>query len=225
MGWSVFIDDPVPYDEGVRIQEVIHRARLEDRIPDTVLFLEHRPVITRGRRGRDNFLLSTPEDLAAKGIDYHVSSRGGDITWHGPGQVVMYPIIRLGTHEADTHGYLHNLEEVAIRTCGDYGVKAWRREGKSGAWTDAGKIAAIGFKIQRRVTLHGISFNVRPELSGFQLIVPCGLAGEPVCSLQTILGNRCPSVQEARCTMQRHVQQVLDRTLEPRTLEQVMAEA
>jgi lipoic acid synthetase/lipoyl(octanoyl) transferase len=210
---GIFFDKPVPYAEGVRIQEQLHAERLDDRIPDTVLFLEHTPVVTLGRRGRDNFLLVPADELARRGIDVVRSSRGGDVTYHGPGQLVMYPILKLGTNEADAHGYLWNLEEIAIRTAAEFGVRAFRLEGKSGAWTDAGKVAAIGFQLKRWVTLHGMSFNVAVDLAGFAAIVPCGLVGDPVASLKTILGERCPSLALVRAAMKTHFESVCGRQL------------
>ena len=210
---AFFFDRPVTYADGVRLQEKLHAQRLADEIPDTVLFLEHAPVITLGRRGRDNFLLVTEADLARRGIELARASRGGDVTFHGPGQIVMYPILKLGTHEADSHGYLWNLEEIAIRTAADFGVTSFRREGKSGAWTDAGKIAAIGFQLKRWVTLHGMSFNVDVDLAGFQAIVPCGLVGEPVTSLKTILGAGCPALAQVRESMKSHFEDVCGRKL------------
>ncbi len=214
MAFALFFSDPLPYAEGLRMQEALHAARVADRIPDTVLFLQHRPVITLGRRGRSNHLLAREDQLRARGIDLFEASRGGDVTYHGPGQVVMYPIIRLGQGGLGSHGYLHNLEEVAIRTCAAFGVEAWRREGKNGAWTAAGKIAAIGFKIQRWVTLHGMSFNVEAGLGGFELIVPCGLAGEPVASLRSLLGEATPSVAQVAEAMAGRFEAVTGRTLD-----------
>lgn len=214
MAYAIFFPDPLPYAEGLRIQLALHQARLDHRIPDTVLLLQHHPVITLGRRGRDNHLLAHADELKRRGIDLFESSRGGDVTYHGPGQVVIYPIMRLGTTGTDSHGYLHNLEEIAIRTCATFGVDAWRREGKSGAWTKAGKIAAIGFKIQRWVTQHGMSFNVEEGLIGFDLIVPCGLAGEPVASLRKVLGTCGPSVELVAEQLANHFENVCQRPLE-----------
>lgn len=210
---AIYYDRPVPYEEAARIQLALHADRLAGRIPDTVLFLEHPPVITLGRRGRDNYLLLAPEEYARRGIEVVRSTRGGDVTFHGPGQLVMYPILKLGSNEADAHGYLWNLEEIAIRTAADFGVASFRREGKSGAWTDAGKIAAIGFQLKRWVTLHGMSFNVDVDLAGFQSIVPCGLVGEPVASLKSILGERCPTVAQVRDSMKTHFEDVSGRKL------------
>lgn len=214
MAWAIFFPNPVSYAEGLRIQHAIHEARRNNSIPDTVLFLQHTPVITLGRRGRTQHLLAGEEKLKKHGIELFESSRGGDVTYHGPGQLVMYPILRIGESGSDSHGYLHNLEEIAIRTASTFGVEAWRREGKSGAWTASGKIAAIGFKLQRWVTMHGMSFNVEDDLAGFQLIVPCGLAGEPIASLRKIVGERCPSVADVANSMAGHFEVVCERALQ-----------
>lgn len=210
---ALYLHDPVRYADGVRFQEALVAARQADQIPDTVLFLQHHPVITLGRRGRTQHLLATPDVLARYGVDLVTSSRGGDVTYHGPGQLVIYPILKLGSSESDSHGYLTNLEEVAVRTAADFGVTAYRRPGMNGAWTDAGKIAAIGFYLKRWVTMHGMSFNVDLDLAGFQLIVGCGLVGEKVSSLRHILGDRCPSLAVVRDHVAHHVEQVLGRAL------------
>ena len=173
-------------------------ARIAGQVPDTILLLEHTPVITLGVRACLQHVLFSPAILAQRGIDLVKSSRGGDVTWHGPGQLVMYPIIKLGEQEADARGYLYNLEEIAIRTAAAFGVEAFRRSGLTGAWTTEGKLAAIGIRLKRWVTLHGISFNVHPDLSGFAAIIPCGLAGESVTSLQVILKSACPKLDDVK---------------------------
>lgn len=205
---GVRFDRPVRYADGVRLQERLVAARQADRIPDTVLFLEHPPVVTLGRRGRDNFLLRPAEELRALGIDVERASRGGDVTYHAPGQAVMYPIVKLGRAESGAHGYLWQLEEIAIRTAASFGLCAYRREGMNGAWTDAGKIAAIGFHLKRWVSMHGMSFNVNLDLRGFSYIVGCGLVGEPVSSLAEQLGGRCPDVATVFARMAEHVADV-----------------
>ncbi len=212
--YSVSFHDPVPYPSGLAIQHRLLKARQENEIPDTVLILQHPPVVTLGNRGRDNYLLKTEEEYRALGIDLIQAERGGDVTFHGPGQWVLYPILHLGGNEADSHGYLSNLEEIAIQTLGDFGVEGFRKEGKSGAWTDAGKIAAIGFRLKKWVSFHGMSFNVSNDLSGFQTIVPCGLVGEPVASLQTILGDACPEMDRVRDSLLNHFADVCGRELE-----------
>ena len=212
-GWAIRFATPVSYDRGIAFMEALHAARVADDIPDTLLLVQHEPVVTLGRRGRDRHLLCTAEELAARGIALRVAGRGGDATYHGPGQWVLYPIIRLGGAVADAHSYLWRLEEIAIRTAGAFGVAAYRRPGMSGAWTDAGKIAAIGFYIRRWVTLHGMSFNAAPDLSGFETIVPCGLVGEKVASLATILG-RPPSMDQVGQVLLEQASTVLARAVQ-----------
>lgn len=212
--WSVSFKAPVAYQQGLDIQRRLLKARQEDRIPDTVLILEHTPVVTLGNRGRDNYLLKTEAEYRALGIDLFHAERGGDVTFHGPGQWVLYPILYLGGNEADSHGYLNNLEEIAIRTLGDFGIEGFRREGKSGAWTAAGKMAAIGFRLKKWVSFHGMSFNVCNDLTGFNTIVPCGLVGEPVASLKTILGDTCPDMTTVRDSLLNHFSTVCRRKLE-----------
>lgn len=213
--WAITIVTPLPYDDSVRLQTALVNARIAETIPDTVLFLEHTSVITLGVRAQDSHVLLSSADLKRRHIDLYHSSRGGDATWHGPGQLVMYPIIRLGEQEADAHGYLHNLEEIAIRTAGDFGIAAYRRPGLTGAWTQAGKLAAIGIRLKRWVTFHGMSFNVKPDLAGFTTIVPCGLAGEAVTSLEKLLGAACPTLAQVRAHMERHFSDVCRRELKP----------
>lgn len=212
--WSVQFKHPVPYRQGLEIQHRLLAARQAGSIPDTVLLLQHDPVVTMGNRGRDNYLLKTEEQYQEMGIELFRAERGGDVTYHGPGQWVLYPILHLGGNEADSHGYLDNLEEIAIRTLGDFGIEGFRREGKSGAWTDAGKIAAIGFRLKKWVSFHGMSFNVSNDLAGFNTIVPCGLVGEPVATLKAILGDNCPSMACVGESLLRHFASVCGRELQ-----------
>ncbi len=212
--WSVSFDEFVPYQRGLDIQRRLLKARQENRIPDTVLILQHKPVVTLGNRGRDNYLLKTEEEYRTLGIEVFHAERGGDVTFHGPGQWVLYPILFLGGNEADSHGYLKNLEEIAIRTLGDYGIEGFRREGKSGAWTESGKVAAIGFRLKKWVSFHGMSFNVCNDLMGFNTIVPCGLVGESVATIKTIMGNECPPMNQVRDSLLNHFSTICDRRLE-----------
>lgn len=211
--YAIYFEQSLPYRDGVILQEAVLEARIKDQVPDIVLFLEHLPVITCGVRTKPAQILLVPAELKKKGIEIAVTSRGGAATFHGPGQVVMYPIIKLGGAMADVHGYLYNLEEVAIRTAADFGVKAYRRKGMTGAWTDEGKLAAIGVRFKRWVTYHGLSFNVDLDLSGFSAIVPCGLAGEKVASLKLLLGDKCPPVEKARECLANHFGSVCARDL------------
>ena len=210
---AIFIDRPLSYQAGLLLQGKILEARIQDLIPDTVLFLQHLPVITCGVRSKPEQILVSNRELKARNIDISRSSRGGAATYHGPGQLIMYPIIKLVVNKTDAHGYLYNLEEIALRTAADFGVKAFRRRGMTGAWTDEGKLAAIGIRFKRWVTYHGMSFNVKPDLSGFSTIVPCGLAGEKITSLKLLLGDKCPSLKKTRECMANHFSSVCARDL------------
>lgn len=206
---TTIFQEPVPYLEALRLQEELLARRQADAIPDTLLVLEHPPVITLGIRARPEHLLLSREALARKGIELHETPRGGDVTYHAPGQIVLYPIIKLSGPEADVHAFVNKLEEAAIRTAAELAIPAYRRPGKTGVWTDSGKIAAIGIRFRKWVSSHGMSFNVDLDLAGFDTIVPCGLHGERVASVASILGPRCPALAEVRAILVRHVEQVL----------------
>jgi lipoate-protein ligase B len=153
--------------------------------PDTVIFCEHKPVVTIGKAGGDNHLLTPPERLRELGIDLVHTDRGGDITYHGPGQLVIYPIFDLKWHYQDVHRFLRDLEEVAIRVMAEFGVEGFRVEGRTGVWTNKGKIAAIGVHVRKWVTYHGMAFNVtREAVENFRHIIPCGIADGGVTSLE-----------------------------------------
>lgn len=199
--WAVCFDDPLPYLETQALQERLLAARIADVIPDTLLLLEHRPVVTLGRRGRDHYLLQDQETLRCAGVDVVTSTRGGDVTFHGPGQCVVYPIVSVNDLATGSAGYLSMLEDWAIATLNAYNVHAFRRDGMAGAWTDKGKAAAIGFRLKRWVSYHGMSLNVDLDLSGFDPIVGCGLEGEKVSSLKQHLGKDCPTVADVQETM------------------------
>jgi len=214
-GLAVYTDRLVPYDDGLKAQVLLQSERFADHIPDALLLLQHPPVITLGRRGREDGLRTERALLTRLGIDIRHASRGGDITYHAPGQWILYPVLKLGSREADAHGYLFNLEEVAIRTASDFGVCAFRRQGKSGAWTASGKIAAIGFHLKHWITQHGMSFNVNLDLLGFEHIIPCGLPGEPVASLLSLLESECPALDRVGEALVSHFQAVFGRKLLP----------
>ena len=213
--YAIRFAEPVAYRAGLEMQRRLLVARQENRIPDVVLLMRHLPVVTLGNRGRDNYLLKSEAEYRALGIDLIRVERGGDVTYHGPGQWVLYPILRLGENAADSHGYLRNLEEIAIRVLSDFGLEGFRREGKSGAWTDAGKIAAIGFRLKKWVSFHGMSFNVLDDVTaGFSTIVPCGLVGEPVASLRTLLADRTPDLETVGDALLNRFSEVCNRPLD-----------
>lgn len=164
------------YADACRRQDELVRRRMDGAIPDTLVFTEHDPVFTVGlRAGANAHLLWNDAQLAAEGVEVATTNRGGDITYHGPGQLVGYPIISLDEHR-DLHAYLRFLEDVLINSLGHLGLAAARRQGKTGIWLGSRKIAAIGVAVRRWVTYHGFALNVNPNLAHFAGIVPCGIA-------------------------------------------------
>jgi lipoyl(octanoyl) transferase len=182
----------VPYARGLELQERLVADRQAGRIPDQLLLLEHDPVFTLGRNARAANVLLPAEALRERGFEVFETGRGGDVTYHGPGQVVGYPILDLAPDRRDVHRYVRDLEEVMMRTCADYGLEASRLEGLTGTWLGDEKIGAIGVRIARWVTSHGFAFNVGTDLSAFDLIVPCGIRERGVTSLERRLGHPVP---------------------------------
>ena len=180
----------VPYAEALALQERLRDARLDGRGRDTVLLLEHPDVITFGRGARSRNARLSDEALRAAGYQVVCVNRGGDVTWHGPGQLIGYPILDLERHGRDVHLYLRQLEGVLIDTLADFGIPARRRDGYAGVWLDEShKIASIGVGMRRWVTLHGFALCVSCDLSRFDAIVPCGLAGVEMTSMERVLGR------------------------------------
>jgi len=232
----------VDYASGLRLQSELVGARKEGRIPDTLLLLEHKPVITLGRNAKENNVLLSRDVLAARGIELFETDRGGDVTFHGPGQLVGYPIFDL--HGFPTSGtstlkylgavdYVRRIEEVLIRTSLEYGIPTKRVKGLTGVWTDwqgdpgfqikklpnyentksgEAKIAAIGVHISRSVTSHGFALNVNTDLDYFKLIVPCGIADRPVTSLARELERAVDLSEVAQC-VSRNFGRVFDRQM------------
>jgi lipoyl(octanoyl) transferase len=181
----------VPFGEALALQRSLVEDRRAGRIGDTLLLLEHPHVLTLGVRGDGGraHILATADALAARGIEVHETGRGGDITYHGPGQIVGYPIIDLNPGRRDVHRYVRDLETVLIRTAADYGVHAGRVEGLTGVWVGDEKLAAIGVRIARWITSHGFALNVATDLDHFKLIVPCGIADRGVTSLERLVAR------------------------------------
>ena len=200
------------YQAGLDLQAELVAQRQQGLVPDTLLLLEHDPVFTMGRNAKLENVLFPAEVLQARGFEVFETGRGGDVTYHGPGQVVGYPILDL-SHRKDVHRYVRDLEEVMIRTCADYGVEASRVQGLSGTWVGDLKIGAIGVRIARWVTSHGFAFNVATDLSPFDLIVPCGIRTRGVTSLTRLLG-RPVAVAEVASSLAAHVAAVFDRKIE-----------
>ena len=181
----------VPYAEALQLQRDLVEERRAGQVPDLLLLLQHPPVITlgvKGDGGRANVLV-TDARLKELGVEISETGRGGDVTYHGPGQIVGYPILDLKPDRCDVHRYVRDLEEVMIRVCADYGVSAGRIPGLTGTWIGNEKVGAIGVRISRWITSHGFAFNVSTNLTDFQLIVPCGITDHGVTSLEKATGH------------------------------------
>jgi lipoyl(octanoyl) transferase len=210
----------VAYHEAWALQRQLVAARQDDLGRDVLLLLEHPAVYTLGKRADRAHVRWSPEQRRARGIDLVEVDRGGDVTYHGPGQLVGYPILRLGSVRGVV-GYVRALEEVLIRTLASYGVTASRSAGYTGVWVDDAKVAAIGVRVASRgITSHGFALNVTTELGDFAGIVPCGIADREVCSLES-LGVET-TVEEAADRVQLAVAEVFDATLEDSTLDALL---
>jgi lipoyl(octanoyl) transferase len=200
----------VPYADALALQKTLVEERRAGRVPDLLLLLQHPAVITLGvRRDSRSHVKASDRQLAAQGVEVHEAGRGGDVTYHGPGQIAAYPILDLRPDRCDVHRYVRDLEEVMIRVCADYGIAAQRVEGLSGAWVGAEKIGAIGVRISRWITSHGFAFNVNTRLEDFQLIVPCGIADRGVTSLRKLVGAELP-IDEVEDRIIRRFAEVFD---------------
>ena len=187
----------VAYADALELQQRLVEERRRGEIGDQLLLLEHPAVITLGVKVRNDLshVLASPERLAALGVELHETGRGGDVTYHGPGQVVGYPILDLRPDRCDVHAYVRDLEEVMIRAARAFGVEAERVRGLTGIWVGREKLAAIGVRISRWITSHGFAFNVNTDLTHFDLIVPCGIADRGVTTLQRLLGREVPMAE------------------------------
>lgn len=212
----------IAYGPAWELQRRLVEARKASAIPDVLLLCEHRHVITLGRNGNRENLRAGNRILEQMNVEVHSSDRGGDITYHGPGQIIGYPILDLAEHRRDIRWYVDQLEDVMIRTTRDFGVAAKRVDGQHGAWIDTPtgeqKIGALGVHISRWVTSHGFAYNVSTDLRYFDLIVPCGIVGKSVTSLERILG-RAVSMGEARERIASHFATVFNRQLKHVTRE------
>lgn len=202
----------VTYANGMAMQETLVKMRQEEAIPDQLLLLEHPPVITLGRGGDKANLLASNDLLDREGVEFWDTTRGGDITYHGPGQLVGYPILHLGENNRDVRKYVTSLEEAIIRTVAEYGITAARSQGDRGVWVGNDKIAAIGVRVARWVTSHGFALNIAPNLSHFRLITPCGLQGRGVTSIEMLTGQ-APPRHEVEQKFARHFAELFDREI------------
>jgi len=189
---------PTPYAVGLRLQEALVTARAQRRTGDWLLFPDHPPVLTVGRGAAPGGLIADRATLESRGIEVFEVARGGDITWHGPGQLVGYAICDLAGQERDLHRFLRALETALIDVLDGYGIPGTRVPGRTGVWVGAQKIASLGIAVRRWVSYHGFALNVAPDLSQFDLIHPCGLRGVRMTSIAERLGERAPAFAEVR---------------------------
>jgi lipoate-protein ligase B len=221
LGWVVDAG-LIPYGPACELQRDLVEARKSGAIPDVLLLCEHPHAITLGRNGRREHLRAGDRLLAQMNVEFHATDRGGDITYHGPGQVVVYPILDLTEHRRDVRWYVAQLEEVMIRASADFGVAAKRVEGRHGVWIETAsgdeKLGALGVHMSRWVTSHGFAYNASTDLRYFDLIAPCGIPGTRATSLERIL-NRSLDCGEVRARLTSHFEDVFECNLVQTTRE------
>jgi lipoyl(octanoyl) transferase len=222
----------IGYEAAWELQRRVVAARKLALIPDVLLLCEHTHVITLGRSGKTEHLLASDHSLKQMGVEFHATNRGGDITYHGPGQIVAYPILNLAEIRRDVVWYVRQLEEAMIRATAEYGIAAMRIEGRTGIWVDvvngsdhAGarteeKLGAIGVHISRWVTSHGLAYNVSTDLRYFELIVPCGISGKSATSLERLLGRRI-EMADAAPRIVRHLGECFGREMRAASTEEL----
>lgn len=189
-GFKAYRLGVVDYQYALKLQLSLLEKRMKEEIEDVLLLLQHPPTFTMGRSGRAKHLLSNIEELKKRGIHFEAITRGGDITYHGPGQLVGYPIIDLNKFKLDIHWFLRNIEEVIIYALSDFKIRAERKKGLTGVWVNDDKIASIGVAVKRWITYHGFALNVNTDLSYFDMIIPCGIQGTKITSMKKLLGER-----------------------------------
>jgi len=211
-GWLLNLrEGPTPYADAWALQKALIGARQREELADGLILLEHEPVFTIGRSARADHLLVPREFLTGKGFEVYDIERGGSVTYHGPGQLVGYPILDLRAYNEDVVKYVRSLEETILRTLQDFGLAAQRLRGFPGVWARHEKVAAVGVAVKRKVTMHGFALNVGPDLAPFDYINPCGI-GRPVTSMARLLG-RPLTVDEVRLAYARRFAEVFDLTL------------
>jgi lipoic acid synthetase len=199
----------IEYQEAYNLQRTLHQQRVEGKISDVLLLLEHPPTITIGKSGTLDNVLVSRERLAQEGMSLFFIDRGGDVTYHGPGQLVCYPILDLRGRGKDIHSYVHNLEEVILRTLRDFSIDGDRDEGHPGVWVNEEEIAAIGLSLRRWVSMHGFALNINIDLEHFSFINPCGFSDKRATSMSKILGSQVP-MQDATNSLISHFCNVFD---------------
>ena len=203
----------VDYQAALNLQKQTWQNILDDESSDRLLLLEHSPTLTIGKSGKLENLLVTKEELERRGVSLFFTDRGGDITYHGPGQLVAYPVFNLAIHGKDIHRYIYNLQEVVIRTLADFSIKARRDSSYIGVWVGEEKIAAIGVAIHKWITTHGFALNVNTDMDYFKLINPCGIRDKGVTSLNQLLHREIPILRIAEL-VGKHFGDVFDTQIE-----------
>lgn len=203
----------VEYEEGYRLQQRLWEEKAAGREDDFLLLLQHPPTLTLGKSGKLDHLLVDREELAREGLSLFFIDRGGDITYHGPGQLVAYPIVDLRRRGKDVHRYVRDLEETAIATLADFSIAAGRDKDHVGVWVGRDKVCAIGVRIRKWVSMHGLALNVNPDLMHFALITPCGIVGRGVTSMEKLLAG-APAFAEVRARFVENFAQVFGATME-----------
>jgi len=201
------------YQSAWDLQQVLQADLIERRGPEHLLLVEHPPTITIGRRGTADEVVAPRKVLAARGITVTPTDRGGQVTYHGPGQIVAYPILDLQQHKVGLHDYMRALEEAVIRVLQEYDVKGYRVEGRTGVWVGKEKVCAMGIRVRRWCTIHGLAFNVSTDLNHFGMIIPCGIRDRGVTSLKLLLGDKCPTIEDVKARLKHHLVELLQ--LEP----------
>lgn len=213
--------DTVPYEEAFALQKRLVVLRSQGTICDTLILLEHPPVFTITRKATLKNILVSQDELQDRGISLCQTNRGGDITYHGPGQIVGYPIMNLKDHGKDLHKYIRNIEEIIIALLADFDIAAHRDKANPGVWIGDEKIAAIGIAVKSSwITMHGFAFNVNPDLDHYSLIVPCGITNKGVTSLRKLLGSPIRMV-EVREKLIHHYAQVFNLRTRNISLEEI----
>jgi len=203
------------------MQKVIHEKRIRNEVDDTLLLVEHEPVITMGRSGNAQHLLLSQELLRKRGVAYYEIERGGDITFHGPGQLVGYPILNIKHGLAGIRPYIERLEEVIIAVLADFGILATTKDKMIGVWTESGKICSIGVAVKRWVSFHGFALNVNTDLSFFDLIVPCGIKNVTMTSMKEIVHTDI-AMHDVKEKVKAHFSALFGKTIEERCLEEII---
>jgi len=212
----------IGYEDALELQEKIAEARRGNRIQDTLLLLEHPHVITIGRSGNSRNILASREILEEKGIQVFTVDRGGDVTYHGPGQLIGYPIINLANHDKDLHSYVHKIEQSIVELLKrEYSIETEIVQGYTGVWYGAEKIAAIGIAVRSWITTHGFALNVDPDMNYFAMIHPCGIRDKGVTSLSKIL-NRKVTVDEVAKKYPRYFGEIFSVEMNEITFQELM---